>query len=128
MTDQPGFADPWNPTSEEIRGWAYRGALEPVQDWQIIIAELDHLPMLLDCLDDPACPSRPYLLSSLYCLAGHLDRTDPRLLEGVARAERSEQRWLTVWAGRVRKIISDPASFDHSDWCGWRGLADRPDG
>jgi hypothetical protein len=93
-----------------------------------IIAEPENLAFLLDLVADRGCPSRRYLLGSLYCMVGHSDRSDPRLETGVAAAQQMTDPWLTTWASRVRQVMYQPESFNRADWCGWPGYADRPEG
>lgn len=59
------------------RAWAYSGAFEPMRDWDVVIADVDNVELLLELIGDETCPAREYLLDGLYCLFGHSDRTDP---------------------------------------------------
>ena len=120
------MADEINPTTGEIRAWAYSGAEEPVQDWDIIAFDLDDLTLLLQLVGDVDCPARHYLLGVLYCLVGHSDRDDPRVRAAVAAAEVAENPWLSTWARRVGDVRAHPDSFTRRDWCGWDGLSTRP--
>ncbi|MGN6334203.1 MAG: hypothetical protein ACTHOD_21525 [Motilibacteraceae bacterium] len=123
-----GFADRVNPTHDEIRAWAYRGGWEPMQDWDVIIAELDNLDVLLELVGDPDCPSRDYLVGALYCLAGHSEHSDPVLVAAAVLAERSSDSWVSTWGRRVLEVVDHPERFNRDEWCGWFGLRDRPAG
>jgi hypothetical protein len=129
MDAVPFDEDAYYPTNAKIRAWAYSGAEEPVQDWDILIADPEHLPLLLEVIADPACPprSRETLLSSLYCMVGHA-QSRQRFLDAAQVAERSADAWLMTWARRVREIVDHPEVFDRSDWCGFPGYARRPTG
>jgi hypothetical protein len=120
------FEDEVNPTDEELRRWAYSDAEEPCEDFDIVIADPAHLTVLTELVGDSSCPKRKYLLGSLYCLVGHSDLTDPRVLTGVQRVARSSEPWLRTWAMRASSVIQDPASRKRDDWCGWRGLRTEP--
>ncbi|MED5812891.1 hypothetical protein VST63_11015 [Mycolicibacterium sp. 050232] len=128
MPDEPSFVEVVNPTSEEIRAWAYSGASEPMQDWDLILADMDNLELLLELVGDQACPARKYLLDSLYCLVGHSDRTDPRLLSAAEAARTSSDVWIATWGRRVGQVAEHPSDFDRADWCGWDGFRSHPDG
>ncbi|MFV8228684.1 hypothetical protein [Mycolicibacterium fortuitum] len=128
MPDEPSFVDVVNPTLEEIRAWAYSGSFEPMQDWDLIIADVDNLELLLELVGDPACSAREYLLGSLYCLVGHSDRTDPRLLRTAESARASSDAWIATWGRRVCQAAEHPSDFDRTDWCGWDGFRSNPDG
>ncbi|GHH62424.1 hypothetical protein GCM10017774_90140 [Lentzea cavernae] len=128
MRHVPTFEDEVNPTPDELRAWAYSDAPEPMQDWDTLIAEPGNLPLLLQLVADPTCPSRSYILASLYCFVGHYDRSAPELRDAIALAEQTDVPWLTTWARRARQVIDHPESFNRSDWCGWPGYATRPAG
>jgi hypothetical protein len=128
MYDWPRMVDEVNPTQDEIRAWAHSGAVEPMQDWDIVIAEPENLELLLDLVGDQACPSRRYLLGSLYCLIGHSDRADPRLLSAAIAAEASSDAWVAAWGRRVHQVLANPSTFNRDDWCGWQGLRVSPEG
>lgn len=89
MPDEVSSVDVFNPTPGEIRAWAYSRACEPMQDWDLIVAGMDNLELLLELVGDQACPGRKYLLDSLYCLVGHADRSEPRLLRAADGARTS---------------------------------------
>ncbi len=126
--DGPPITDVVNPAPDEIWAWAYSGATEPMQDWNVIIAEPDNLPLLVELVADLACPSRRYILRSLYCAVGHGDRTDRRLHDSVVRAQQSDEPWLNTWARRVHDIVEHPESFQRQDWGGCPGYAAAPTG
>ena len=128
MSGGPSFADVVNPTSDEIRAWAYSGRTAPMEDWEIIIAEPANVSLFITLVADTLCPSRSYILLSLYCTVGHSDRSGPWLHEAVLTAEHSTEPWLRTWARRVREIVERPESFDRKDWCGWPGYVDGPPG
>ena len=120
------FDDEVNPTDAEMRRWAYSGAPEPFEDFDIIVADPEHLTTLLDLVADRACPQRRYLLGSLYCLIGHSDLTDRRILTGIEAALTSGDPWLTHWASRARPLLDSPGARVKDDWCGWKGLRAQP--
>lgn len=120
------FVDEANPTPHEIIRWARSDADEPMQDFDIIVAEPEMLRTLLDLVGDPECPKRKYLLGSLYCLVGHSRLDDPRIAEAVLRALGSDDPWLRTWARRTQAVLSDPVSRNRDDWCGWQGYQTQP--
>lgn len=128
MPDEPSFVDVVNPTPEEIRDWAYSGAFEPMQDWDLVIADMDNLELLLALIGDQACSARKYLLDSLYCLVGHSDHTDHRLLVAAETARTASDAWIATWGRRVYQIVEHPSDFNRWDWCGQDGYRSNPDG
>ncbi|WP_436492742.1 hypothetical protein [Actinokineospora sp. HUAS TT18] len=105
--EAPGFIDCVNPTPAEITAWAYRDSLEPMQDWQLIITTPAEAPTVMTLVADPACPTRGYLLLSLYefaRLAAHSDEDGwrPTLDALLLRSDSSTDPWITTWARRTR--------------------------
>ncbi|MEU7790987.1 hypothetical protein [Amycolatopsis sp. NPDC049159] len=121
------FEDSFHPTDAEIRAWAYSGEDEPMQDWDILLAEPGNLPLLLELAGDPACPARETLLGSLYCVVGH-EQSKEQFRETAEVAARSGNAWLETWARRVREILDHPEAFNRKDWCGFPGYATKPTG
>jgi len=115
--DGPHIVDQLNPTHDEIRAWAHSGALEPMQDWDLVIAEPANLDVLLSLVGDPTCPARRYLLGSLYCLVGHSDHTDPRLQDAARVAASSSDGWVSTWGHQVARVLAHPSEFHRDDWC-----------
>ncbi|WP_052238420.1 hypothetical protein [Mycolicibacterium setense] len=128
MSDEPSFVDVVNPTPEEIRDWAYSGAFEPMQDWDLIIADVDTVELLLELIGDQSCPARKYLLDSLYCMFGHSDRTEPRLLRAAETARVAPDGWIATWGRRACRVAEHPSDFNRADWCGLDGFRSNPDG
>ena len=126
--DGPRIVDEINPTPDEIRAWAYSGAVEPMEDWDIIIAEPGNLNLLMDLIGDPTCPSRRYLLGSLYCTVGHSDHADSRLISTATSAEASSDAWVPAWGHRVRRVLDHPSDFKRDEWCGWHSHRVDPEG
>jgi hypothetical protein len=110
--------DVFAPTEREIREWSASGALAPTQDWDLGMAHLEFVDLLLELIQDEHTAFPGALLASLYCVVGHSDRSDARLSRAVEAAGRAEHPWLTTWARRVRAVWTNPSSFNRLDWCG----------
>ena len=125
------FSDPADPTTGEIRAWARCNDLEPMEDWDLVLADLRYADVLVELVADEGCPSRRYLLTALYALVGTAVRdgfsTVPRAdVEAVlAKARAAGNTWLQAWADRSAQLIANPAEFDYALWCAG-GLAKRP--
>lgn len=125
------FADAANPSPEEIRAWAACNDPEPMEDWDLVLADLRYAAVLVDLVADERCPSRRYLLTALYALVGNAVRdgfaTAPRpgLEALLATAGQTGNAWLQAWADRSAQLIANPAEFDYALWCAG-GLAKRP--
>ena len=121
--------DPWNPTPDEIRAWAYTpGAVEPCQDWDLALSWSLHEKALLETASDDSCPNRRYMLAVLYLVVGDAVRSDLRtrprpVIEGfLDRAGQYDHPDIRLWERRSRELLANPARFDYECWCGG-GLA-----
>ena len=124
--------NPWHPSTDEIREWAYDPeALEPEQDWDLILAAERHEKLYLDLASDEVCPNRQYFLDILYLIVGDAVRTDYRVLaqyhvDGfLQRAEAYSHPDIRLWCERARYLMAHPATFDYESWCAG-GLARIP--
>ncbi|GLZ80551.1 hypothetical protein Afil01_53580 [Actinorhabdospora filicis] len=128
-----GFADPVNPTREEVVAWAYDPAagVPMSQDWDLMVAEDDIAPALVDLAADPVCPKRTFALHCLYIYAGDAVRTGfrahpkRRLVKVLEVADTKGDPWVSLWVHNTRALIAEPGLFDYADWCDG-GLARRP--
>lgn len=55
------FVDVVNPTLEEVRRWAQSGQDEPIEDFEIILAEPANLGFLIELIADQTCPAGDFL-------------------------------------------------------------------
>ncbi len=125
--------DPWNPTPNEIREWAYtEGALEPCQDWDLALSWCGHERAFLEIAADDDCPGRLYILNVLYLMVGDAVRTGYRgtprpVVEGfVERGTQYAHPDIQLWQERSRNLMANPDSFDYDLWCAG-GMAARRD-
>lgn len=73
------FANPWNPSSREIRAWAYaHNAQAPCQDWDLALAWAGHESDYLEFSADANCPNRLYFLHVIYLMVGSAVRNGYR--------------------------------------------------
>lgn len=124
--------DPWNPTEDEVRAWAYQpDAMCPEEDWELALPGSGFEELYLDLVADPACPNRGFFLEVLYLLVGDAVRTGyqaerrERVEELLERGLASGHPDLALWAERSRELMARPEIFDYDAWCGG-GLARTP--
>lgn len=113
-----------DPTPEQIRAWAATpAAVEPVQDWHLVISWLPYEQLYLELAADDGCPNRRYFLALLYLMVGDAVRTQFRarpehavlyLLE-CGRAFSHPD--LDAWLRRSRQLLRRPETFDYDAWC-----------
>jgi len=116
--------DPWNPQQAEIREWAYsEDQLEPDQDWDLVLANLDELDLYLEIAADDACPNWGYFLRVLYLVVGDAVRTEFQTesredLEALLEATRAfAKRRFDLLRERAEDLIARPETFDYDNWC-----------
>ena len=117
--------DPWNPTPDEVRAWAYTpDALEPCEDWHLALVWSRPEKALLEIASDESCPARHYVLSVLYLIVGDAVRSDFRttarpIVEGfIARGDGYNHADIRRCQVRSRELLANPDSFDYDLWCG----------
>jgi hypothetical protein len=126
------FADPWNPSSTEIRAWAYRAdAVEPCEDWTLALSWARHERDYLEFAADPRCPNADFFLHLVYFIVGkavHSEfRPEPEpVIRGfIDLAANTRSRRLRLWRERALQLLKHPADFDYAAWCAG-GLANEP--
>jgi hypothetical protein len=112
----------------DVVAWAYAndgGHCEPMQDWDILLADPRNEDVLLQLASDELCPKRIFFLHCLYILVGDYVRV---LHAGVAipfpieplltRATASNDPIIKTWLEQSRYLIAHPETFDYDLWCG----------
>lgn len=119
-----GGAHVAKPTATDLRAWAYSGADEPVEDFDIFLDAVDVLPVVIECAADTGCPAQSFMLRSLYCTVGHLQAVNrPRIWAAAEDARRSPDASLRTWATRTIDIIDGIREMNQAEWCGWPSRA-----
>lgn len=120
--------EPCNPQRDELLAWAQdASAVDPVQDWDLLLAHSPFEDDYLQLASQADCPKRQTFLSVLYLIVGDAVRTgyQSRSLAEIeallCKGENSPQ--LQTWIRRSRALIARPDTFHYDDWClgGWAG-------
>jgi hypothetical protein len=114
--------DPHNPTDAELRGWATTDEVEPVIDFDLMVADVARVDLLVELLGSP---KRPFFLRCLYLVVGDAVRTDfhtasrAGLEDALERAgdRARDDVALAKWVADSRTLIARPETFDYSAWC-----------
>ncbi len=131
MSVQPatfrGFANPVDPTTAELRAWAYHPdptLLQTMpQDWDLLVSGDRLIGTLFELAMDPGCPARRFALHCMYIYAADGIRTNfrahprRRLRKFVENAEHDGDEMPVIWAHNVRMLLARPELFDYHDWC-----------
>jgi hypothetical protein len=116
---------PYNPSAEDLRLWAYdEKALEPKQDWDIIISGLPYENQFMSFASDSECPKADYFLALLYLIVGDAVRTRYRTKkkeEIEALLEKAKKQFpkhsIYLWTERSTVLLAHPDKFNYVDWC-----------
>lgn len=69
--------DPFNPTPEEIRTWAYDpNSIDPMQDWELIVMLSTSIDDLIRYSADSGCPQKIFFAYCLRLRAEHATRAE----------------------------------------------------
>jgi hypothetical protein len=114
--------NPYDPTDDELRQWAQSEAFAPVEDFDLMIADLDRVPLLVELASSPA---RVFFLSCLYLVVGDAVRTsfqtatrsdvEAALTHAAAIAE--DDPAIRKWIADSRRLLASPEEFDYEAWC-----------
>lgn len=116
---------PYKPSGDDIERWASDPfSVEPIDDWNLVLAQQPYGELYLRLAASPDCPQAPYFLCLLYLIVGNAVRSDyatkPRYevehLLAVADADYPEPQ-IRLWAKRSVALIANPALFNYTDWC-----------
>jgi hypothetical protein len=120
------LSSPYKPAGADIEKWASDPfAVEPIDDWNLVLAQQPHLELYLRLAASSECPKAHYFLTLLYLIVGKAVRSDyatrPRYeiehLLAVADADYTEPQ-IRLWTKRSVRLIANPAIFNYTDWCG----------
>ncbi|BDS07431.1 hypothetical protein NT6N_24710 [Oceaniferula spumae] len=120
--------DTCNPYADDIREWAYDPkAMEPEQDWDLIISHLPYDELFVELAADNDCPKWDYFMSLIYLIAGDAVRTNyvsesrDRVGRLISCTERIPRHRFHVFRSRYKDLCDAPETFCYDDWCagGW---------
>jgi hypothetical protein len=125
-TDFRGFANPVDPTSAELRAWAYQPDSVPLHsmppDWDLLVSGDRLVNTLFELAMDSACPARRFALHCLHIYAAEGIRTNfqahpkRRLRKLVEQAEERGDGLMATWAHNSRMLLARQDLFDYHDW------------
>ncbi|MCA9383710.1 hypothetical protein KC909_05045 [Candidatus Dojkabacteria bacterium] len=114
------FEDPYNPTENEIRTWAYGEYYAPVQDFELFI--VDYPLLVLQLAGDSRSKAKEFCLRSLYVWVGDIVRGDQIVeFEKVMKqvldlAGSSKSIELQKFAERASELIANPDIYTYEKW------------
>lgn len=122
--DEKGFVDPWNPSADELRRWAYaEKAIAPCQDFELAVEHSGHEHVVFECAADDNCPAQTFMLGVLYLIVGDAVRSQmpagaaPLIEAFIQRGDDYRSPLIRLWQTRSRDLLRDPSTFDYHQWC-----------
>jgi hypothetical protein len=122
-----GFANPVDPTPDELTAWAYHPDAVPLDamppDWDLLLAGDVLAPTLFELAMDRACPARRFALHCLYIYAADSVRPNStahrrrRMKKFIERAADVGDVSMATWAHNCRILMDRPELFDYGEWC-----------
>ena len=117
------FNAPYNPSFEEIEEWAYTvDAIEPEQEWDIIVDWLRYPDLILRLASDDTCPTQGYFRHLLYVIVGQAVRgtfsTKKKHEIDVLfdHAKKYHHPDIQKWKENAANIFKKPDQFKYDDW------------
>lgn len=115
------FNDPYNPTADEIKMWAYnKNSFEPEQDWDVIVNWLGYPNLILKLAADDNCPTHNYFIHILYVIIGDYVRSNRSRSEEIDvlfnKAKKYDHQYIKIWIERSGYIIKYPGKLKYGDW------------
>ena len=125
------FANRFKPTEDELRAWAAEaGAVEPIQDWDLVLAwgmEPGRLRLFVELAADATLPNAPFFLLALYTWVAHAARQEdfdswrPQYDRWLNEARGVRDPSVKRWRHRARRVFQGVDSFDYTSW--WENFA-----
>jgi hypothetical protein len=114
--------DPFDPTDAELREWASSDEPWPVQDFDLMVADAERVPLLLELTSSR---NRDFFLSCLYLVVGDAVRSrfntcSPADVESAlehATATAARDPAIRRWIEESRRALASPDDFDYEAWC-----------
>jgi hypothetical protein len=118
------FADPWNPSSTEVRAWAYTAdSPVPCQDWDLSLSWASHERDYLEFAADKDCPHSDFFLCVVYRMVGDAVRSrfivasEPLVRGFIELASNHKSKRLRMWRERALYLLKNPEEFNYDAWC-----------
>ena len=117
------FNNPYNSSFEEIEEWAFMpDAIEPEQNWDIIVNWLRYPDLILSLASEDICPRQGYFRHLLYVIVGQAVRgkfSNRKMHEIDVLFDHAKEYHHPVikkWKEDTAKIIKKPDQFEYNDW------------
>lgn len=95
----------WSPTNEEIKAWASaEDADSPTQDWDLVLANMEHAGVVLSLASDMLCPNREFFEGVLRTMLDDCLRSEGQALSVadaqslLSQALKSANTGVASWA------------------------------
>lgn len=111
------FKDPYEPTKDEIKAWAYTDDSSPVEDFELLVDDDPYFS--LELASDEKCPKKNFFLGSLYVWAGDCVKNKLNLdvlTKWLEVASKSKDNRIKKLVERARRLLSGEEKYDYNKW------------
>ena len=115
--------DPWNPSTNDIREWAYSSGTWPDQDWDLAVNNRQNDRCLVELACDTNCPQRNFFVHAIYLMVGDSIRSSApteRLNEIrslIASTPQNVPQDVKRWKIEAIGLLDNPSEFQYDYWC-----------
>ena len=113
-----------NPTSVEIRTWAYSEDEWPHDEWDLFLSWKQEVELFIEFATDHKCPKRIFFLHMLYYLVGYT-YGQPRNTDKLIRIENYSEKGsgmnhgdIRLWRKRISELLDGKLKYNYDDWRG----------
>jgi hypothetical protein len=114
--------DPINPSDEELREWAYKERWQPVQDFDLMVADVERAALLIELTRSP---QREFFFRCLYLIVGDAVRTnfntatrpDVESILSFGETPAASDPGIAAWIKASRDLLEHPDRFQYEAWC-----------
>lgn len=115
-----------NPTSEDIKSWAYSQSEWPHDEWDLFLSWTKEVELFIDLAADHKCPKRGFFLHMLYYLVG-VTFNEPCKADAIAqieayvkKADGQKHGDIRKWVENVDALLKGKQKYEYANWRGGR--------
>ena len=113
-----------NPTSEEVRKWAYSEDDWPHDEWDLFLSWTREVDLFIELATDNECPKKDFFLHMLYYLVG-TTYGEPEKSDKLDRIRYYSDKGVGIKHGAIRKwrkdiddLLKQRVKYEYDNWRG----------
>jgi len=124
MVQEVHFRKCYEALASELRAWAFdAGADWPEQDFDLMVVNLEHHPLIIELAGVDVCPKRRFFLRCAYLIVGDAVRTgyktssEDEIMVLLDMARGNGHADLLTFVKHSQQLMAEPSGFDYDLWC-----------